>query len=130
MLVLIDWRRLWWRGFWHWPHVHGNVPVGLDYNLPYLWKNDLAIRSDEVVMAVVNVRPDDVHVQEGLLDELLHSLNREVSQVGNQSKTNPTYLPSLAEVPWEAKFATNSVFEFDWGLWGLGWCVLGNFLIK
>jgi hypothetical protein len=67
-----------WRGFRHGPHVHGDGPVGLDHGLPDLWEDDFAVGSDKVVVAFVDVRANDVDVEEGLLDELFHALRMSV----------------------------------------------------
>lgn len=64
----------WWRGFGHGPHVHGDGPVGLNHGFPDLREDDLAIGTDEIVVAFVDVRADDIDVKEGLLDELFHTL--------------------------------------------------------
>lgn len=61
------------------PHVHGNGPVGFDHPFPDGGQNDLAIGTDEVVMAFLYAWPDNFHIQEGLLDEVFHTLNRSVS---------------------------------------------------
>lgn len=62
--------------FWlrHGPHVHSDGPIGLDHGLPDLRQDDLAIGSDEIVVALVDVGPNDVDVEEGLLDEFFHAL--------------------------------------------------------
>jgi hypothetical protein len=65
---------LWWWWLWHRPHVHGDGPVGLDHCLPDLWEDDLAIWANKIVMALVDVRTNDVNVKERLLNELLHAL--------------------------------------------------------
>jgi hypothetical protein len=63
-----------WRGFRHGPHVHGDGPVGLDHGFPNLREDNFAVGSDEVVVAFVHMRANDVNVEEGLLDELFHAL--------------------------------------------------------
>lgn len=81
-MLVIQWRRwwkslfrwLWWWWFGHWPHVHGNVPVRLDHRLPDLRQNDFAVRTDKIVVALMDVRADDIDVQESLFDEFLHTL--------------------------------------------------------
>jgi hypothetical protein len=65
-----------WRGLWHRPHVHSNGPVGLHHSLPDLGKDDLAVRSDKVVVTLVDVGPNDIDVEERLLDKLFHSLDK------------------------------------------------------
>jgi hypothetical protein len=59
-----------WRGvgFGHGPHVHGDRPVRLDHCLPDLGKDDLSVRSNQVIMTIMNMGTDDFHVQESLLD--------------------------------------------------------------
>jgi len=64
----------WWRGFRHRPHVHCNGPVWLDHCLPDLGKDDFAVWADEVIVAFMDMRADHVDVEEGLLDELFHTL--------------------------------------------------------
>lgn len=72
----------WWQwvvlGLGHGPHVHRDGPVGLDHSLPHLGQNDLTIRPDKIVVALMYVRADDVDVKKGLFDELFHALNRSV----------------------------------------------------
>lgn len=74
--------RWWGHGSWllfgwfrHRPHVHGNGPVRLDHSLPNLRQDDLAIRPDEIIMALVDVGTDDVDVEKRLFDKLLHTLD-------------------------------------------------------
>lgn len=62
------------RGLIHRPHVHRDGPVGLDDLLPNAGKDYLAIGGDQVIVTFLDVRTDDIDVQEGLLDELLHAL--------------------------------------------------------
>lgn len=61
----------------HGPHVHGHAPIRLDDLLPDGREDDLAVRSDQVVVAGLNVRADHVHVHERLLDELFYTLDAE-----------------------------------------------------
>lgn len=68
--------RWWWRGFRHWPHMHSNGPVWLDHGFPDLGEDDLAVRSDEVVVAFMNVRANHIDMQKSLLDEFFHALTK------------------------------------------------------
>lgn len=54
--------------------MHGDSPIWFDHGLVHLWKYDLAIRTNEVVMTFVHVLANDIDMQEGLLDKRLHSL--------------------------------------------------------
>lgn len=81
----VHWHRRWRRrrcrlllGLGHWPHVHGDGPVGLDHCLPDLRQDDFAVRPDKIVVALVDVRADNVDVEESLLDELFHTLEPSV----------------------------------------------------
>lgn len=73
----LHWR---WRGslglwrLWHRPHVHCNCPVRFNHRFPNLGKNNLAIRPNQVIMAILDVRANDVHVKECLFDEIFHAL--------------------------------------------------------
>lgn len=67
------------RGLIHGPHVHGDGPVGFDDLFPNARKDDLAIRTDQIVVAFLNVRADNVDMEEGLFDQFFHTL-RTVSE--------------------------------------------------
>jgi len=56
---------MFWR-FWHRPHVHRDRPVRLDGCFPDSGKNDLPIRSDQVVVAFCNMGAEAFDVQESL----------------------------------------------------------------
>lgn len=58
----------------HRPHVHRDCPVRLDDLVPDLRENDLPVWPEQIVVAGLDVRSDDIDVKEGLLDELLHTL--------------------------------------------------------
>ena len=58
----------------HGPHVHGDGPVRLNHSLPDGRKNDFTVRPHQVVVAFLDVRANNIDVQEGLLDKILHSL--------------------------------------------------------
>jgi hypothetical protein len=64
-------RRLWfWRFLlWYWPHLHLNQGVWLDHCLPDLRKDNLSIRTDQVVVTFVYVMADNIYVKESLLDQ-------------------------------------------------------------
>lgn len=86
---------LWWLG--HRPHVHGDGPVGLDNNLPNLRKNNLTVRSDEIIVTFVDVGTDHIDMKESLLDEFFHSLDSlvlisskcKIVNIPSKSCTNP-----------------------------------------
>lgn len=59
----------------HGPHVHRDGPVGLHHLLPDRGEDDLAVGGDQVVVALLHLRTDNLDVQKGLLDELLHTLS-------------------------------------------------------
>ena len=54
--------------FFYVPHLHGDLPVGLDDALPDGGQDDFSVGTDQVVMAFLHGGPDDVHVDEGLLN--------------------------------------------------------------
>lgn len=56
--------------------MHGDSPVGLNHSFPDLREDDLAVRSDEIVVAFVNMRTDHVNMEESLLDEFFHALDQ------------------------------------------------------
>ena len=71
--MLGHWFRFWWR-LRHGPHVHCDGPVGLDHGLPDLGEDDFAVGADEIVVPFVDVRANNVDVEEGLLNEFFHAL--------------------------------------------------------
>jgi len=77
------WRGRWWwwwrRRFWHRPHMHRDRPIGLDHGFPYLWENDFAVWSNEIIVSIMNMWADNINVEESLLDQLFHSLYDRVS---------------------------------------------------
>jgi hypothetical protein len=54
--------------------VHGDGPVGLNHGFPNLGQDDLAIRSDEVVVAFMHMRTNHIDMQESLFDQFFHTL--------------------------------------------------------
>ena len=64
----------------HGPHVHSDGPVRLHNLLPDGGEDDLAVRADQIVVTLLDVRANDFDVEEGLLDELLHALHEVVSR--------------------------------------------------
>jgi hypothetical protein len=48
----------------------------LDHGFPDLGEDDLAVRSDEVVVAFMNVRANHIDMQKSLLDEFFHALTK------------------------------------------------------
>ena len=69
----------------HGPHVHGDGPVGLHNLLPDGGEDDLAVRADQIVVALLDMRTNDFDVEEGLLDELLHALHEVVSRKSRET---------------------------------------------
>jgi hypothetical protein len=78
---LITSHKWWWRrrrrqklrasaglGLGHGPHVHCNVPARLNRYLPNLGQYNFAIRTDKVVVALVNLKAQNVNVHESQLD--------------------------------------------------------------
>jgi hypothetical protein len=53
--------------------MHRDLPSRLHDVFPEGWQDDFAVL-DEVVVAFVDVRADDVDVEEGLFDEVFHPL--------------------------------------------------------
>lgn len=58
----------------HGPHRHSDEPVRLDDLLPHRRENNFAVWSSEVVVTLLHMRAEDVNLQEGLFDEILHAL--------------------------------------------------------
>lgn len=54
--------------------MHGDSPGRLDHSLPDLRKDDSAVRSHKVVVAVKDVWPKYSNVEESLFDERFHTL--------------------------------------------------------
>ena len=54
--------------------MHGDGPVRLNHGFPNLGQDDLAIRSDEVVVAFMNMRTNHIDMQESLFDQFFHTL--------------------------------------------------------
>lgn len=85
------------------PHLHRDGPVGLDHLLPHCRENDLAVGSDQVVVALLDIGPNDVDALEGFLDQLLHAL-RDPTTVSksksspNQSSSDSSIHPAAAHV--------------------------------
>lgn len=57
-----------------WPHLHCYRPVRFDYGFPDLRQDDFSVRTNQVVMAIVNMLTDVFHVEKGLIDERFHAL--------------------------------------------------------
>jgi len=92
------WKRLllWRRWFGHRPHVHGDGPVGLDHCLPDLRQDDLTIGTHEVVVALMDMRANDIDVKESLFDELLHTLYD--CQLFTRDKAEQYNIPSTSYI--------------------------------
>ncbi len=61
--------------------MHRHSPVRLDQRLPDLWENDLPAWSQEVIMAIGDMRPNDSNVEECISDEFFHALKRQLVPV-------------------------------------------------
>src|ERR1041385_3358145 len=73
------------RGFVHGPHGHGDLPIGLHDLLPDRGQDDLAVGSGQIVMTLLHMGAKDIHLEEGLLDELFHALSKRlVSRHGSR----------------------------------------------
>lgn len=60
--------------FWDRPHVHSDRPIWFNHSLPYLRKNDLSIRTYQVIVSFSYMTPDHFNMHEGLLDQFFHAL--------------------------------------------------------
>lgn len=56
------------------PHLHGDLPAGLDRGTPDFFKDQLALRALEVVVPFSDMRADVLDVHEGLDNEAFHGL--------------------------------------------------------
>jgi hypothetical protein len=63
------------------PHDHGDLPIRLDHFVPNLREDDLAIGPDEIKVTKLHFWADDVDVNEGLLDQLFHTLSVMLAQI-------------------------------------------------
>jgi hypothetical protein len=63
----------------HRPHMHRDCPVRLDHRLVHLREDDFAVRSDQVVVAFVDVLADYINMKESLVDKCFHALYLVVS---------------------------------------------------
>lgn len=52
--LLAKWRLV------HWPHVHGNGPIGLNNLFPHAREDDFAVGADQVVVTFLDMRADDL----------------------------------------------------------------------
>lgn len=64
------------RKFVQWPHLHGDGPVRLNHIFPDAREDHLAVGADQVVVARLNVWAKHLHIDEGLLNELFHTLGK------------------------------------------------------
>lgn len=62
-----------------WPHLHSDLPAGLDGVVPYFLENELAFGAFKIIMSLQDVWANTVDMHEGLIDETLHGLWRAVS---------------------------------------------------
>ena len=56
------------------PHMHRDRPIWLDHGLPYLGKDDFAIWSYQIIMALRYMLTKKIHMHECLSYQLLHTL--------------------------------------------------------
>lgn len=78
------------RGLVHRPHVHCDVPIGLDDPFPNGREDDLPVGANEVIVTLLDVGPDRIDVEECLLDEIFHSLRVETLLLAHIHTTKPT----------------------------------------
>lgn len=111
------------------PHLHGDLPSGLDGVGPDLFENQLAFGALEVVVAFHDVSADAFNVCESLVDEAFHCLRKvrglasvsmvlqvNTSCVGKRRKSDVctyTYPPLRGQRPREAVLPPHGVLEFD-----------------
>lgn len=48
--------------------MHRNGPIGLYHRFVHLWKDNLAIGANKIIVAFVDVSADNIHVKERLLN--------------------------------------------------------------
>lgn len=63
----------------HRPHMHRHRPIWLNHLVPYLGENNLAIRTDKVIMPSLYMGTNNIDMAESLLDELFHALESKLA---------------------------------------------------
>lgn len=53
---------------WHWPHVHGDLPIRLNDSFPNLLEDDFSVWSNQIVMAISNMWTYNINMNESLLN--------------------------------------------------------------
>lgn len=101
--------------------MHGDGHVGLYYCFPHLGQDDLTVRADKIVVSFVHAWTDYIGVEESLLDQLFHSLTTMLVVHLKEEHAGVTYLPGLAQAPWEGELPADSVLELDRRLRRAGW---------
>lgn len=97
----------------HRPHRHRDRPVRLDDLLPHRRQDDLAVWACQVIVPLLHVRSKNIHLQESLLDELLHALFLLLVLLVRREFARMTYRPRGAEVEWKAKLSSDCILELD-----------------
>lgn len=54
--------------------MHFDGPSRLNHHFPGLRKDNISVWVYEIIMALINVWTNNLHMQEGLFDQFLHSL--------------------------------------------------------
>ena len=71
-------RGWWWRRrrimLEHRPHMHSHVPTWPYHELPGLWKDNIAVETDKIIVTFVDMRPECFDMEKGLFDEEFHTL--------------------------------------------------------
>ena len=80
----------------HGPHMHGDRPAWLYHSFPHLWKYNLTIRAEEIIVSFVYVWSNYIDIEESLLDQFFHSLDFKLVPWSTDGRHTESYLPCLA----------------------------------
>ena len=106
--------------------MHRDSPIRLDHSFPHLWKYNLTIRADEVIVSFMYVWSNNINMEKGLLDQFFHSLGFKSVPCPLRIESTETHLPSLTYMPREAELSAHCILELDRRFWSVGWFQLGG----